>query len=105
MKFTRLTVVLLGVGLLVPGVLLKPAQAGGAKALPRLGINLSAPKDYGTEMPFVDVFRTARPWISQRQGAGWGKGPALSLDEHGWVTRLQPGCWAETLLCTVRGGH
>jgi hypothetical protein len=84
---------------------LGPAEAGGLKARPRMGINLSAPEDYGTELPFVDVFRLARPWISQRKGAGWGKGPALELDEYGWVKRLQPDCWAETLLCTISGGH
>jgi hypothetical protein len=81
------------------------ADAGGVKPRARLGINLSAPKDYNTELPFVDVFRMARPWISQRKGTGWGKGPPLALDEHGWVTRLEPGCWAETLLCTIPGGH
>lgn len=75
------------------------------KPEPRLGINLSGPADYGTELPFVDVFRLSRAWISQRQGAGWGKGPALSLDGRGWVTRLEPGCFAETPLCTIEGGH
>ena len=33
------------------------------------------------------------------------KGPALALDENGWVTRLEAGAFAETLLCNVRGGH
>jgi hypothetical protein len=23
-------------------------------------------------LPFVDVFRMSRPWISQRKGTGWG---------------------------------
>jgi hypothetical protein len=80
-------------------------NAAAPRPHPRLGINLSGVTDYNTELPFVDVFRMARPWISQRKGAGWGKGPSLSLDEHGWVTRLEPGCFAETLLCTVTGGH
>ena len=92
------------------GLLLAPcpdrtAFAAGAPAQARLGINLSSPKDYHTELPFVDVFRLSRTWVSQRQGAGWGKGPTLSLDEHGWVTRLEPGCYAEALLCTIPGGH
>ncbi|HID21069.1 MAG TPA: hypothetical protein EYP14_01530, partial [Planctomycetaceae bacterium] len=72
---------------------------------PRLGMNLSGPADWNTELPFVDVFRLSRRWISQRRGAGWGKGPELALDEHGWVKRLEPNCYAETLLCTIRGGH
>jgi hypothetical protein len=102
-------IVALGASLLFCPFSPGPAEAGGPTAKPRLGMNLSAPEDYGTELPFVDVFHTARPWISQRKGAGWGKGPALAMDEHGWVTRLEPGCWAETLLCTIRadaaGGH
>lgn len=72
---------------------------------PALGINLSGPADWNTELPFVDVFRLSRAWISQRQGAGWGKGPQLELDEHGWVKRLAPDCFAETPLCTIEGGH
>ncbi|MEJ5170035.1 MAG: hypothetical protein WHU10_03520 [Fimbriimonadales bacterium] len=71
----------------------------------RLGINLSGPADWNTEVPFVDAFRMSRPWISQREGAPWGSGPALQLDENGWVKRLEPGCFAETLLCTIEGGH
>jgi len=34
-----------------------------------------------------------------------GKGPALELDRHGWVKKLEPECWAETLLCTIDGNH
>lgn len=72
---------------------------------PRLGMNLNGPADWNTELPFVDVFRLSRAWISQRQGAAWGRGPELALDEHGWVTRLEPDCWAETPLCTVASGR
>lgn len=72
---------------------------------PRLGINLSGPADWNTELPFVDVFRLSRAWISQRQGEAWGKGPPLDLDEHGWVKQLQANCWAETPLCTIASGH
>jgi len=74
-------------------------------ARPRLGMNLNGPADWNTELPFVDVFRLSRPWISQKQGAGWGQGPELEMDDHGWVKRLKPGCWAETPLCTIDGGH
>ncbi len=74
-------------------------------ATARLGINLAGPADWNTELPFVDVFRLSRRWISQREGAGWGKGPTLELDQQGWVKQLAPNCWAETLLCTIEGGH
>lgn len=72
---------------------------------PRVGINLHGPCDWNTELPFVDVFRMSRAWISQREGQGWGKGPALQLDEHGWVQRLEPNCRADTPVCMIEGNH
>jgi hypothetical protein len=72
---------------------------------PALGMNLAGPSDWNTELPFVDVFRLSRRWISQKKGEKWGKGPDLTVDEHGWVKTLEPDCWAETPLCTIRGGH
>ncbi len=74
-------------------------------AVAKLGINLAGPADWNTELPLVDVFRLSRTWISQKKGLGWGKGPALKLDEHGWVTSLDDDCWAETPMCTIEGGH
>ncbi|GAB4243898.1 MAG: hypothetical protein OHK005_08540 [Candidatus Methylacidiphilales bacterium] len=29
----------------------------------------------------------------------------MDLDEKGWVRSLEPGCWAETLVLTIRGGR
>jgi len=69
----------------------------------RLGINLSGCADWNTEHPFVDVFRLSRRWISQREGAAWGKGPELERDANGWIKRLEPGCRAETPILTA--GH
>jgi hypothetical protein len=65
---------------------------------PSLGTNLSEVTDYSRELPFVDVFKMARPWIPQVQGGAWGKGLALALDSNGWITSLQPGQYAETIL-------
>ncbi|MBC8140496.1 MAG: hypothetical protein H7Y38_03550, partial [Armatimonadetes bacterium] len=70
-----------------------------------LGINLNGTADWNSELPFVDVFRQSRPWISQREGESWGKGPALSVDKNGYVTKLEPGCFAESPLCTIEGDH
>jgi hypothetical protein len=97
-------------GLWIPAFLstVACAQAGPAEPKPgdsRLGINLNGPADWNTELPFVDAFHLARAWISQRDGAPWGKGPALDLDERGWVRRLEPGCYAETPLLTISGPH
>ena len=76
-----------------------------APASPRLGMNLNGPADWNSELPLVDVFRLSRPWISQRKGASWGKGPELALDDHGWIKKLAPDCWAETPICTIDKGH
>ena len=85
-----------------------PAQPPGADeeiapARSRLGMNLSGPADWNTEYPFVDAFRLARKWISQKKGAKWGAGPELERDPNGWVKKLEADCWAETPLCT--GAH
>jgi hypothetical protein len=97
----------------LPGPSLR--AAGGASARytprPRLGINLPAPTDWNTELPFVDVFHLSRAWIVRRDGSGAGQPPGqhgddgrgLELDGDGWVKRLAPGTWAETPLCGIGG--
>ena len=90
---------------LITAIFLSLAGQAAPLAQPRLGMNLAGPSDWMTELPFVDVFRTSRQWISQRQGASWGKGPELAIDELGWVKTIEPGCYAETMLCTIQGGH
>ncbi len=86
-------------------ILTTVATAAAPEPKPQLGMNLAGPADWSSELPFVDVFRQSRVWISQQQGAAWGKGPELALDEFGWVKKLEPGCFAETMLCTISGGH
>jgi len=81
------------------------AATPGLQARPRLGMNLAGPADWNTELPFVDVFRMSRPWTSQKKGESWGRGPELTLDENGWVKRLEEDCWAESPLCTIPDGH
>lgn len=73
-----------------------PQNPGPAQT--SLAINLSGPVDWNTELPLVDLFRFARPWISQEEGKPWGQGPALDLDASGWVRRLAPNAYAETFL-------
>lgn len=81
---------------LEPSAAAAPLPAPAGPAAPSIGINLSGIADWGTAWPFVDAFRTSRRWISQQQGAAWGKGPALDLDDRGWVRRLEAGKWADT---------
>jgi hypothetical protein len=82
-----------------------PGAGPPPQANPQLAMNLNGPADWNTELPFVDVFRLSRTWISQRKGESWGKGPDLELDEHGWVKRLEADCWAESPLCTIDSGR
>ena len=81
------------------------AQGDPPPARSRLGINLSGAADWNTEMPFTNLFHFSRRWISQRPGAPWGQGPALARDKHGWITRLEDGCWADTPMLTNANGH
>jgi PA14 domain len=68
--------------------------------LTTIGMNLSGVNDWSTEWPFVDVFKTSRPWLSQKEGAGWGQGGDLKLTPEGWVASLAPGQFAETIMMT-----
>jgi hypothetical protein len=86
-------------------VLICAAGGFAAEAGAQMGINLSGPADWNTELPFADVFRMSRRWISQQEGKPWGQGPNLKLDARGWVTSLEPGCWAETVFNTIETGR
>jgi len=65
-----------------------------------IGMNLNGISDWSTEMPFLNLVKQARPWISQRRGATWGKGGSLDLDDNGWVRSLKPGQWADLIFLT-----
>lgn len=80
----------------------KPANKAPV-ANARLGINLAGIADWSTEQPFVDFFYMSRDWISQIKGGNWGTGPALALDEHGWVKRLAKNCYATRIICSLEG--
>ncbi|MBM0743681.1 NPCBM/NEW2 domain-containing protein [Phormidium sp. CLA17] len=66
----------------------------------QIGTNLAGLADWSTEIPFVDMFKTSREWISQRQGAKWGEGGKLNLTSEGWIASLDPGQFAETVVMT-----
>ncbi|MRU16099.1 hypothetical protein FDP25_11725 [Roseovarius sp. A21] len=72
-----------------PKVKQPPApQAGG-----NIGIGLAAVNDWSVQQPFLDVMKTARPWIVHRPGQWGGAGHAELveggyLDEDGWPKRL-----------------
>ncbi len=63
----------------------------------RIGMNLSGAVDWDPAWIFRDAFQRARPWgaiaYNPATGdSGWqfstGEGPAINVDEHGWVTSL-----------------
>ncbi|MCP4641269.1 MAG: hypothetical protein GY851_12580 [bacterium] len=62
-----------------------------------LGTNLADVADWSGEWPFIDAFKTSRPWISGTYAA-WNDGRELDLDENGWVRSLEPGQMARTVL-------
>lgn len=89
----------------VRSALLAALLSAPAAADRPLGLNLAGVRDWSTELVFVDAFKTARPWISQAQGKGWGQGGPLALDAKGWVRSLAPGQFAETLLFVDQRGR
>ncbi len=65
-----------------------------------LGIGLNGLADYSTQIPFLDAFKTARPWLTQCVDSDPGcngqwdtnEQDKLDLDENGWVKSLpEPG--------------
>ncbi|MGF1516044.1 MAG: cellulose-binding protein [Elainellaceae cyanobacterium] len=58
-----------------------------------LGTNLAGIADWSTQMPFVDGFKSSRPWVTQCASDAdcpWStkEEDRLDLDEHGWVRSL-----------------
>ncbi len=86
----------------------KPALGVSGRKAPvanaRLGINLDGISDWNSEQPFVDFFAMSRDWISQ-SGSGWGTGPQLNLDEHGWIKELPDGIRATRIICSLDKGQ
>jgi hypothetical protein len=73
-----------------------PLAAQEDSAPPRqVAINLSGLVDWGAQLPFINVFKTARPWIGHRKH-GWGGAnydellAAGYLDENGWPVSIPP---------------
>jgi hypothetical protein len=71
-------------------VAFKPASTDGIA----LGTNLNGVSDWSTQLPFLDGFKSARPWMPQCSSKApcdkWETQEAnlLDLDEHGWVKSL-----------------
>jgi len=57
----------------------------------RMGMNLSAVRDFGPKWDFVDIMETARPWLTRDFFSGnWDSGfnSEIPSDVNGWPTHL-----------------
>jgi hypothetical protein len=85
-----------------------PAQEASAEAVtplgaglanPSLGMGLNGIADWSSQHPFVDVMKTARPWVGHT-AAQWGAFSTEALlaggylDEYGWPLALPDGAKA-----------
>ncbi|WP_421749574.1 calcium-binding protein [Cognatishimia sp.] len=60
---------------------------------PALGYGLNGIADWSTQMPFVDIFKTARQWVGHLPGqfGGWEEADLREgghLDAYGWPMRI-----------------
>lgn len=68
-----------------------------------IGSNVSTVVDHSVDMPFVDLFKSSRRWLSGNSDA-WHDKRTVDVDENGWVRSLKPDQIARTLMLT-KGGH
>ena len=66
----------------------------------RLGINLAGIADWGTEFPFVDLFKQSRAWFVEGDDV-----KALKLDASGWLRQLPIGKVASTIISSLDNNH
>jgi hypothetical protein len=74
-----------------------PILSGG------LGTNLNSLNDYEPEIPFVDIFKQSRTWISSSAGGSWDDGRTFNLDKDGWIKSLLSGQTAKALMLWSEG--
>ncbi len=65
-----------------------PVQAQPANWDSPLCTNLADITDYSGEWPFVDAFKTSRPWVAGERWGCWDCAGPLDLDADGWVRSL-----------------
>ncbi|MDH4382782.1 MAG: hypothetical protein QE509_12970 [Gammaproteobacteria bacterium] len=65
-----------------------------------LGSNLTSPTDYTREYPFINHFKTGRPWFSGNTNGTYQDGRTLAKDARGNVTSLLSDQVARSLVFT-----
>jgi len=63
-----------------------------------LGMGLSQVVEWGTQLPFINLVKQARPWTFHADNKPWGQGPQAEVDERGWIRALKPGQRAELIV-------
>ena len=81
-----------------------------ASLAPQVGVNLESVRDWHRQTPFVDAFKSSRPWISHQSwthpgGFVWGGGPTPDLDADGWPQSLQPDQLLDSIVFADQGGN
>ncbi len=82
----------------VPQTPVRPAAATGPPAAvqnPNLAFNLNGISDWSTQLPFLDLMKSARPWTGHLPGrfGGWDHARLAAagvLDADGWPTAVPP---------------
>lgn len=76
-----------------------PAAESAWKRRGQFGMNLTGIADWVTELPFADLYRTARPWKKSDAELA-----AIKTDPHG-NHLLKPGEFVEYFMLTISGGR
>ncbi|KKJ78350.1 hypothetical protein WH95_03375 [Kiloniella litopenaei] len=69
---------------------------------PSVAMNLSAVRDWGSNLPFLDLMKQAREWVVTEEGSWWGGIDMQEVrdagleDTHGWITEMPDGAWRLT---------
>ncbi|TNC50411.1 hypothetical protein FHG66_07880 [Rubellimicrobium rubrum] len=69
------------------------AAPDGTVQDPSLGVNLGDVTDWSTELPFLDLMRSSRPWVAHEEGV-WGAWSNERLATEGY---LSPEGWPQRL--------
>ena len=62
-----------------------PTTPSGTLTDPLLGLGLNGISDWSTQTPFLDVFKSSRPWTAH-SATEWGAMDAADLEAGGWLT-------------------
>lgn len=70
-----------------------------------IGINLAPVRNYNPSFPFLDLFKAAGGWVTQRDNIKkWNTKEPLDLDEFGWVKSIAPGQIVVTIFASYKNG-